>query len=250
MVLPKWAAMSKEDETLSHLFQQIENGRWQVGARLPAERTLAADLGASRNTVRNALRVLEARGVVDIRRGSGCYLRSTTYGLQARNLDATASGLPAHQALEAGFVLLPPIAALCARRISPDGLLHLEETMISLSQAIYSKNTQAIRLEISQFAACLAAETGNPVLENTLRRLAADIHAVFNLFFSMADHEREEVFADLVKLLQALKKHDQAGAAGRMEDRILRLAALSGKYLDTQCSAYLLRAMEDREIPF
>ena len=249
MVLPKLAAMSKEDETLSHLSQQIENGKWQVGARLPAERTLAADLGASRNTVRNALRVLEARGVVDIRKGSGCYLRSTTCGLQARNLDATASGLPAHQALEAGFVLLPPIAALCARRISPDGLLLLEETMIGLSRAIYSKNTQAIRLEISQFVACLAAETGNPVLENIRRRLAADIHVVFNLFFSMADHEREDVFADLVKLLQALKKHDQAAAQSRMEDRILRLSALFGKYLDTQCPSDLLREMEEREIP-
>lgn len=241
--------MSKEDDTLSQLSQQIENGKWQVGERLPAERTLATDLGASRNTVRNALRVLEARGVVDIRRGSGCYLRSTSCGLQARSLDATASGTPAHQALEAGFVLLPPVAALCARRISPDGLLHLEETMIGLSQAIYSMNTQAIRLEISQFIECLAAESGNPVLENIVRRLAADIHVVFDLFFSMEDHEREAVFADLVKLLQALKKRDQAAAKSRMEDRILRLAALFGKYLDTQCSIYLQREMEEREIP-
>jgi DNA-binding FadR family transcriptional regulator len=241
--------MSKEDDTLSHLSQSIENGKWQVGERLPAERTLAADLGASRNTVRNALRVLEARGVVDIRRGSGCYLRSNTCGPQARDLDATTSTTPAHHALEAGFVLLPSIAALCARRISPEGLLYLEDKMIGLSQAIYSKNTQAIRLEISQFVECLAAETGNPVLEHIVRRMAADIHAVFNLFFSMADHEREDVFADLVKFLQALKKRDPAAARSRMEDRILRLSALFGKYLDTQCSAYLLGEMEEREIP-
>ena len=241
--------MSKEDDTLSQLSQQIEEGKWQVGERLPAERRLAAVLGASRNTVRNALRVLEARGVVDIRRGSGCYLRSPDCGLPARRLGATSSDSRAQHALEAAFVLLPPIAALCARRISPDGLLQLEEKMIDLSQAIYSKNAQTIREDISRLMEHLVAESGNPVLSHIVKMLAADIHVVFDVFFSMADYEREDVFADLAKLLHALKKHDQATARMRMEDRIVRLSALFCKYLDTRCSAYLLNEMEEREMP-
>ncbi len=241
--------MSKEDETLCQLSRQIEEGKWQVGERLPAERSLAAALGASRNTVRNALRVLEARGVVDIRRGSGCYLRSPDCGLPARRCDAAAADSRARHALEAAFVLLPPIAALCARRISPDGLLQLEEKMIDLSQAIYSKNAQTIREDISRFVEHLAAESGNPVLAHIVQMLAADVHVVFDLFFSMEDHERADIFADLAKLLQALKKHDQATARKRMEDRVVRLSALFRKYLDTRCSAYLLNEMAEREMP-
>ena len=92
-------------------------------------------------------------------------------------------------------------------------------------------------------------ESGNPVFAHIFQMLAADIHVVFDLFFSMADYEREDVFADLAKLLHALKKHDQATARTRMEDRIVRLSALFCKYMDTHCSTYLLNEMEEREIP-
>ena len=52
---------SKEQQALSSLEQLIESGEWELGARLPAERSLALSMGASRNTVRNVLRILAGR---------------------------------------------------------------------------------------------------------------------------------------------------------------------------------------------
>ena len=56
------------------LFSRIEAKEYEVDERLPSERTLAAELGVARNTVREALDVLETRRVIRRRAGSGSFL--------------------------------------------------------------------------------------------------------------------------------------------------------------------------------
>ncbi len=53
----------------------IDSGRLGQGERLPSERQLCAQLGVSRVTVREALRALESVGYVEVRSGSGTYVR-------------------------------------------------------------------------------------------------------------------------------------------------------------------------------
>ncbi|HEY1231587.1 MAG TPA: GntR family transcriptional regulator, partial [Ramlibacter sp.] len=52
----------------------IAKGEFSVGARLPAERDLARQLGVSRPSVREALIALEVEGWVEVRTGSGVYV--------------------------------------------------------------------------------------------------------------------------------------------------------------------------------
>jgi DNA-binding FadR family transcriptional regulator len=52
----------------------ISKGEYQTGARLPAERDIAKELGVSRPSVREALIALEVEGWVEIRTGSGIYV--------------------------------------------------------------------------------------------------------------------------------------------------------------------------------
>lgn len=56
------------------LFGRIEAKEYEVDERLPSERTLAAELGVARNTVREALDVLEIRRVIRRRAGSGSFV--------------------------------------------------------------------------------------------------------------------------------------------------------------------------------
>lgn len=55
----------------------IQGGEFPIGARLPPERDLALKLGVSRPSVREALIALEVEGWVEVRMGSGIYVRST-----------------------------------------------------------------------------------------------------------------------------------------------------------------------------
>jgi len=55
---------------------EIAAGRWPVGARIPIEPQLARLLGVSRGTVREAVKTLVSRGLLEVRQGSGTYVRS------------------------------------------------------------------------------------------------------------------------------------------------------------------------------
>jgi GntR family transcriptional repressor for pyruvate dehydrogenase complex len=65
------------EEILDQLEQALLSGHLEAGRRLPSERDFAAALGVSRTSVREAIRVMEALGLVDINRGpAGAVLRS------------------------------------------------------------------------------------------------------------------------------------------------------------------------------
>src|SRR5471032_1173199 len=64
------------DQALEQLRQRITQGVWAIGQRLPTEPELSAELVISRNTVREAMRVLAFSGLIEIRQGDGSYLRA------------------------------------------------------------------------------------------------------------------------------------------------------------------------------
>ena len=68
------------DETVGALRAEIAAGRWAVGGRIPPEPALVELLKVSRGTVREAVRVLAAAGLLEVRQGSGTYVRSQADG--------------------------------------------------------------------------------------------------------------------------------------------------------------------------
>lgn len=60
--------------------ERITAGTWPVGTRLPGERELARDFETSRVTLRQALRTLETRGIVEVQGRSGAYVRAPSMG--------------------------------------------------------------------------------------------------------------------------------------------------------------------------
>lgn len=64
------------DEVIANLKSALEQGRWAIGARLPVEAELAETFGVSRNTVREAVRVLCHTGVLETRQGAGTFVRA------------------------------------------------------------------------------------------------------------------------------------------------------------------------------
>jgi len=64
------------EQAIDSLRKAIEEGQWNVGDRLPVESELSEALGISRNTVREAVRVLVHVGMLETRQGDGTYVRS------------------------------------------------------------------------------------------------------------------------------------------------------------------------------
>ncbi|MDX1736553.1 MAG: GntR family transcriptional regulator, partial [Halioglobus sp.] len=63
-------------QVAQQLQQHIDAGAFAVGQRLPSERDLANQFGVSRPTIREAMIALEIAGLVEVRSGSGVYVRA------------------------------------------------------------------------------------------------------------------------------------------------------------------------------
>ncbi|HAB03731.1 MAG TPA: GntR family transcriptional regulator [Pseudomonas sp.] len=106
--------------------ERILQGVWHVGQRLPTEPELALQLGISRNTVREAMRVLAFAGLVEIRQGDGSYLRTCHDPLQAVQALARCT---LEQARETRHILETEAIGLAALRRTEDDLQALREAL-------------------------------------------------------------------------------------------------------------------------
>lgn len=74
-------------KAIDYLCRQIAAGELEIGSKLPTERRMAEILSIGRNSVREAIRMLENMGIVESRRGSGNYLVENTSKTISRIMD-------------------------------------------------------------------------------------------------------------------------------------------------------------------
>ncbi len=127
------------DVLADHLRQQIRDGTLAEGSALPVERELAAAVGLARQTVRDALRVLEIEGLVVTRAGraGGSFVRRPDAGTLERNLHVlvTGRGVRFRSLLEAREALEPAAARLAALHHTAADLTMLDEAAHRLASA-------------------------------------------------------------------------------------------------------------------
>ncbi|WP_433567839.1 FadR/GntR family transcriptional regulator [Nocardia sp. CA-151230] len=101
------------------LLSRIRAGEWQLGHRLPGETTLAAQLGVGRSTLREAIRELAGRGVLESRQGAGVFVTALDV---AEDWDTVLRRSDIVTVLEARIAIEAEGAALAARRRTPADL--------------------------------------------------------------------------------------------------------------------------------
>ena len=123
-------------QIVSRLLDLIQQRHLGPGDRLPAERELAASMGVSRSSLREALRALTVLGVTEMRHGAGTYVSSLEPELLVRHLSfvLSLSDQASDQLFEARRVVEPAMAALAARRID-DGTLQLLDACVERARA-------------------------------------------------------------------------------------------------------------------
>lgn len=106
----------------------IHSGQIEPGSRLPSERDLAVQLGVSRPSVREAMIALEIAGLVEIRTGSGIYVRQEIPRKEAENsavLGMTHEDAGPFEILAARMLIEPQIAAEAARTATKEDVADL-----------------------------------------------------------------------------------------------------------------------------
>ncbi|MGQ4615366.1 FCD domain-containing protein [Nocardia sp. R7R-8] len=108
------------------LLARIQAGEWPLGHRLPGETTLAAQLGVGRSTLREAIRELAGKGVLDSRQGAGVFVTAVEVTEQ---WDAVLRRATIASVIEARIAIEAEAAALAAQRRTPADLRTIRRTL-------------------------------------------------------------------------------------------------------------------------
>ncbi len=161
------------EAAIARMREMIARGELEPGARLPPEGDLARLLGASRNTVREAVRALVTVHVLDVRRGDGTYVTSLRPELLLEGFGAAVDLMQEGFSLEliaVRRILEPAATALAAERIDDEALAMLGGYL----QAMREAASEAERIEYdAEFHRLIAARSGNETLASMLSAVSS-----------------------------------------------------------------------------
>lgn len=212
------------------LQQLILSGGYAQGRALPAQRELARELGISRASLREALSVLEALGLVRIHPGKGAIVQGphATHQPQEQHFATSNWGaLTPRQLFELRLVLEPGWAALATAHITQATQRQLQRLQLDFQQALQAQDVlRAVQADLD-FHLLLAQLSGNPGLQAMAQQLQHAIAHSLRMPFvwsGASDHPAQEHQA----IVDALCAHDAEGAAHAMQLHLIHAARRCG----------------------
>ncbi|SOC49502.1 transcriptional regulator, GntR family [Blastococcus aggregatus] len=200
----------------------IRSGELGIGARLPSERELCERFEVSRVTVREALRVLEAGGLIDIRvgaRGGAFVTAPTTRRIGEGITDLLSlSALSAVEVTEAREVFeLGVVPLVCARATEEE----LDELVELCNEAERARDAGTYTVTMSfDFHLQIAAAAHNPALVMLMRSLREPVL----MSLREAQHEGRQGVAEHRTFVEAVRARDPERAQRIMADHLQRTA--------------------------
>ena len=208
------------ERIVSQIEQRIESGELQVGDQLPSERELAEQFAVSRTAVREAVKALRQKGLVEIRPGRGTFITNETsdtirdsLGMLMKMGVTKGSG----NLVEVREILEPEIAALAATRITDDYISSMQDAVNIMDTAL--DNVDMFVEADLDFHLALAEGTQNPfipILMDSIIDLLREQRKRIGL--TKGGLQRGQVHHK--KILDAVSKHDAQAARRAMQDHL------------------------------
>lgn len=214
------------EEVARQLEELMHQGVLRSGDRLPPERELATRFQVSRATVRQALSVLQATGLIDSRIGDGTFARSSTQGLSVTDLAGALRSAHATltDQLELRRLVEPQVASLAAERASEAELEELREHI--KRQEVRVADGLPFIEEDSAFHLGVARATKNALLV----KMVEGIHELLRESRQHSQRTLGGKNASLEghrRLYEAIRKRDSEAAYDAMLAHILNVERLS-----------------------
>ncbi|MCM1175430.1 MAG: FadR family transcriptional regulator [Blautia sp.] len=201
----KLLAPQVEEELMNYILHEPVG----IGEKIPNEYELASRFGVGRSTIREAVRSLATKGILEVRRGSGTYVVSTSsmesdpLGLE-KFTDKYKLGL---ELFEVRLMLEPEIAALASVYATPEEKEELKR-LCDETERLYLSGKNHTEMDVA-FHTCIARCSRNRVVEQLLPIIQTAIVTFVNL-----THRRlmEETIETHRAILEAITKGDSVGA--------------------------------------
>lgn len=194
-----------EDELMEYILQEPVG----PGQKIPNEFELAEKFGVGRSTIREAVKGLVSRGILEVRRGSGTYVINTN----PVAVDPLGFGKIedkyklALDLFEVRLMIEPEIAALACKNASAQELKKLK-SLCDETEQLYRSNRNHIGKDI-EFHTCIARCSKNQVVETLIPVINTAVHTFANLTHRLLMEETLETHRAITN---AVIRRDSVGA--------------------------------------
>lgn len=224
------------ERVANELGQRIVTGRIAQGQALPTEPEIQLEFGVSRTAVREAVRLLSAKGLVETRPKTGSRVRPADAWnlLDEEVLGWHLSTRPQAQFIEDLFemrlIFEPAAAEIAAERAGPELLSRMQSAMDAMAAAARGSREQA-QADLAFHMTILEASQ-NRMLRSLGSLIASALAVTFQINWrarSTSQEERIEMHRDVLKAIKARKAKAAANAMARLieSSRNDSLAAVS-----------------------
>lgn len=212
--------------TADRLAESVRTGVYAEGERLPSERQLVIDLGVSRIVVREALKVLAERGLIEVRPGVGSFVTALDAAVATRNLSQYINRrrIEPEHLFEIRRLLEPTMAAQAARNADPEMVEamrgNLQRTYaVAMRLGAADAQVEAFAWADLEFHQLIAAATGNPLYEVLLNPLLDNLLELRRQGVKVAGSARQ-AFDDHRRIYERIAAGDSSGARRAMLEHL------------------------------
>lgn len=206
------------EDVTNRMIDCIRLEQWEPGNRIPSEIALAQSFDVSRSTVREAVKSLQAAGLLRSRAGSGTYVsEGAPLVIQTRELARIMADPAAlRELVQARYVLEPQLAALAAEHAAQSEIERLFATLARMR----SKQSRFELMSVGhQFHLELAAAAHNRVLEGFYRSAAGQMRSM-RVLESLTLEVYRNGIREHEAIADAIRRRDGALAAERMREHL------------------------------
>lgn len=222
---------SLPNQVADQINRLIIERRLEIGEKIPNEYELAQQLNVGRSTIREAIKLLVARNVLEIQRGKGTFIANNTgmiddpFGFAYLEDEERL----VKELFSIRMNMEPWIASLAAQYATEENIIELRRLQKEVEELIRSKKDHLPMDQ--QFHIYLAQCTQNRVLPLLVPAITYSVH----LFGKMNHHSLgEETIQTHARIVEAIAVHDSEAARQAMHDHLevncRSVAVLNGTY--------------------
>jgi GntR family transcriptional regulator, transcriptional repressor for pyruvate dehydrogenase complex len=216
------------EQIVQQIQDSIEKGVLKPGDQLPAERELALQFGVSRTAVREAVKALREKGLVEAFPGRGTFITSGTSNSIRLTLDRMIKTGQADGTLhlvEVREILEPEIAALAATRADEASLVEMREVVGIMDNAKHDPDA-FIEADLD-FHLALAEAAANPLILSLIDSIVGVLREQrLSIFKVDGGPERGQYHHK--RILEAIENRDPGGARAAMRAHLRQVREDSG----------------------
>ena len=191
--------------------EAIRTKRLIPGTKLPSEKELCESFAVSRTALREALRRLSARGLIEIKKGSGMYVSELKIedAIKSLNLyyDMKFDSSLIRQIIEVRRIFEPEIGRLAAVNRNDEDLKLLQANINEL-EACNPDNTQLEVDLINRFHMNMAKATGNPIVIISMEPIYSLLPRMRNMIYANIEGEKEYTLRLQKEIYKAVTEKD------------------------------------------